>query len=175
MIWYSHDCLCAVIYVMCYVDRLEQPFHQISVFLKFLKSHAGIYIFTSNLFSLVYMIVPEMRFWLTNNVPYLQVVVFGPLFLLLFRLSFFVVVQVTGFPSVESLGGGGGGALQNSMGGSLRNGVLNILVKSLKRSVWVFDVTNRKNGFSNFQSYHWVVMYLFNSLAKSCTLFWKYS
>ena len=44
-----------------------------------------------------------------------------------------------------------------------------------KRSVWVFDVTNRRNGFSNFQSHHQVVMYLFNSLAKSCTLFWKYS
>ena len=43
-----------------------------------------------------------------------------------------------------------------------------------KRSVWVFDVTNRRNGFSNFQSYHQVVMYLFNSLAKSCTLFWKF-
>ena len=42
-----------------------------------------------------------------------------------------------------------------------------------KRSVWVFDVTNRTNGFSNFQSYYQVVMYLFNSLAKSCTLFWK--
>ena len=90
----------------------------------------------------------------------------GYLFLLLFRLQ--------GFPVLRALGGWGG-ALQNSMGGSLRNGVLNILVKSLKRSVWVFDVTNRKNGFSNFQSYHWVVMYLFNSLAKSCKLFWKYS
>ena len=44
-----------------------------------------------------------------------------------------------------------------------------------KRSVWVFDVTNRTNGFSNFQGYHEVVMYLFNSLAKSWTLFWKYS
>ena len=44
-----------------------------------------------------------------------------------------------------------------------------------KRSVWVFDVTNRTNGFSNFQSYHEVVMYLFNSLAKSCTLYWKLS
>ena len=44
-----------------------------------------------------------------------------------------------------------------------------------KRSVWVFDVTNRANGFSNFQSYLKVVMYLFNSLVKSCTLFWKYS
>ena len=44
-----------------------------------------------------------------------------------------------------------------------------------KRSVWVFDVTNRTNGFYNFQSYYQVVTYLFNSLAKSCTLFWKYS
>ena len=44
-----------------------------------------------------------------------------------------------------------------------------------KGSVWVFDVTNRTNGFSNFQSYHKVVTYLFNSLAKSCTLFRKYS
>ena len=43
-----------------------------------------------------------------------------------------------------------------------------------KRSDWVFDVTNRRNGFSNFQSYHQVVMYLFNSLVKTCTLFWKY-
>ena len=40
-----------------------------------------------------------------------------------------------------------------------------------KRSVSVFDVTNRRNGFSSFQSYHQVVKYLFNSLAKSCTLF----
>ena len=44
-----------------------------------------------------------------------------------------------------------------------------------KRSVWVFDVTNRTNDFYNFQSYHQAVMYLFNSLAKRCTLFWKYS
>ena len=44
-----------------------------------------------------------------------------------------------------------------------------------KRSVWAFDVTNRINGFSNFQSYHQVVMYLLNLLAKSFTLFWKYS
>ena len=44
-----------------------------------------------------------------------------------------------------------------------------------KRSVWIFDVTNRTNAFSNFQSYHQVVMYLFNLLAKSCTLFLKYS
>ena len=44
-----------------------------------------------------------------------------------------------------------------------------------KSSVWVFDITNRRNGFSNFQSYHQVVMYLFNSLVKSCMLFWKYS
>ena len=41
----------------------------------------------------------------------------------------------------------------------------------MKRSVWIFDVTNRRNDFSNFQSYLQVVMYLFNSLAKSCTLF----
>ena len=40
---------------------------------------------------------------------------------------------------------------------------------------WVFDVRNRANGFSNFQNYHNVVMYLFKSLAKSCTLFWIYS
>ena len=46
---------------------------------------------------------------------------------------------------------------------------------STKRSVWAFDVTNRINGFSNFQSYHQVVMYLLNLLAKSFTLFWKYS
>ena len=39
-----------------------------------------------------------------------------------------------------------------------------------KRSVWGFDVTNSTNGFSSFQSYHEVVMYLFSSLAKSCTL-----
>ena len=45
----------------------------------------------------------------------------------------------------------------------------------MKRSVWVFDVINRANGFSSFQSYHEVVMNLFNSLAKSCTLIWKYS
>ena len=45
-----------------------------------------------------------------------------------------------------------------------------------KRSLWVFDVTSRTNSFCNFQSYHEVVMNLFfNSLAKSCTLFWKYS
>ena len=44
-----------------------------------------------------------------------------------------------------------------------------------KRSVWVFDITNRTKSFSNFQSYHQVVMYLLSSLAKSCTLFWKYS
>ena len=44
-----------------------------------------------------------------------------------------------------------------------------------KRSVWDFDVTNRTNGFYNFQSYYQVVMYLWNSLAKSCMLFWKYS
>ena len=44
-----------------------------------------------------------------------------------------------------------------------------------KRSVWVFDATNRANGFSNFQNYHEVVTYIFNSLAESCTLFWKYS
>ena len=44
-----------------------------------------------------------------------------------------------------------------------------------KRSVWLFDVTNRTNGFFSFQSYHKVVMHLFNSLAKSCTVFWKYS
>ena len=44
-----------------------------------------------------------------------------------------------------------------------------------KRSACVFDVTNRTNGYSNFQSYRQVVMYLFYSLAKSCTLFWKYS
>ena len=44
-----------------------------------------------------------------------------------------------------------------------------------KRSVWVFDVTNRASGFSNFQSYHELVVYLFNLLARSCTLFWKYS
>ena len=44
---------------------------------------------------------------------------------------------------------------------------------STKRSVWVYDVTNRTNGFSNFQSYCQVVVYLLNSLAKSCTLFWK--
>ena len=35
----------------------------------------------------------------------------------------------------------------------------------------VFNVTNRTNGFSSFQSYDEVVMYLLNSLAKSCTLF----
>ena len=44
-----------------------------------------------------------------------------------------------------------------------------------KRCIWVFDVTNRTNSFSNFQSYHEVVMYVFNSSAKSCRLFWKYS
>ena len=44
-----------------------------------------------------------------------------------------------------------------------------------KHSVWVFDVTNRTNGFSSFQSYQEVLMYLFQWLAKSCTLFWKYS
>ena len=42
-------------------------------------------------------------------------------------------------------------------------------------AVWVSDITNRTNGFFNVQSYHQVVTYLFNSLAKSCTLFWKYS
>ena len=40
-----------------------------------------------------------------------------------------------------------------------------------KLSVWVFDVTNRANGFSNFQSYHGVVMYLFNSLTKTVRYF----
>ena len=44
-----------------------------------------------------------------------------------------------------------------------------------KRSIWVFDVKNRTNGFSNFQIYHEVVMHLFNWLAKGCPLFWKYS
>ena len=44
-----------------------------------------------------------------------------------------------------------------------------------KHSVWVFDVTNRTNSFYSFQSYHEVVMHLFNLLAKSCTRFWKYS
>ena len=34
-----------------------------------------------------------------------------------------------------------------------------------KQDKWLF----------NFQSYHQIVMYLYNSLAKSCTLFWKYS
>ena len=43
---------------------------------------------------------------------------------------------------------------------------------SLKKK---FDVTNRTNGFSNFQNCHQVVMYLFNSLAESCMLFWKCS
>ena len=52
---------------------------------------------------------------------------------------------------------------------------LSICYLPTKWSVWVFDVTNRTNGFSNFQSYHEWVMYPFNSLAKSCTLFWKYS
>ena len=50
---------------------------------------------------------------------------------------------------------------------------LSICYVPTKRSVSVFDVTNRTNGVSNFQSYH-QVMYLFNSLAKSCTLFWKF-
>ena len=40
-----------------------------------------------------------------------------------------------------------------------------------KLSVWVFDVINRANGFSNFQSYHGVVMYLFNSLTKTVRYF----
>ena len=40
-----------------------------------------------------------------------------------------------------------------------------------KLSVWVFDVTNRANGFSNFQSYPGVVMYLFNSLTKTVRYF----
>ena len=44
-----------------------------------------------------------------------------------------------------------------------------------KCSAWVFVVTNRRNDFSNFQSYHEVLKYVFHSLAKSCSLFWKYS
>ena len=44
-----------------------------------------------------------------------------------------------------------------------------------KGSVWVFNVTNRRTGFCSFQSFHKLVIYLFNSLAKSFTLFWKYS
>ena len=44
-----------------------------------------------------------------------------------------------------------------------------------KRYVWVFGATNTTNDFSNFKSYLKVVMYVFNSLAKSSTLFWKYS
>ena len=40
-----------------------------------------------------------------------------------------------------------------------------------KRSVRVFDVTNRTNGFYSFQSHYQVLTYLFNSLAKSCTLY----
>ena len=48
---------------------------------------------------------------------------------------------------------------------------LSVCYLPTKRSVWVFDVTNRRNGFSSFQSCHQVVMHLFNSLAKSCTLF----
>ena len=52
---------------------------------------------------------------------------------------------------------------------------LSICHLSEKRSVWVFDITKRRNDFSNFKSYDQVVMYLFNSLAKSCTLFWKCS
>ena len=51
---------------------------------------------------------------------------------------------------------------------------LSICYLPTKRSVWVFDVTNRTNGIFRFQSYHEVFMYLFNSLAKSFTLFWKY-
>ena len=35
--------------------------------------------------------------------------------------------------------------------------------------------TNRRNGFANFQSCHQVITYLFISLTKSCTLFWKHS
>ena len=38
-----------------------------------------------------------------------------------------------------------------------------------------FDVTNGRNGFSNIQNCHQVIMYLFNTLAESCTLFWKCS
>ena len=34
-----------------------------------------------------------------------------------------------------------------------------------KSSVLVFDVTNKTNGFPNFESCHEVVIYLFNSLA----------
>ena len=41
-----------------------------------------------------------------------------------------------------------------------------------KRSVWVFDITNRTNGFYNFQLLSGSSA---SSLAKSCTLFWKYS
>ena len=40
-----------------------------------------------------------------------------------------------------------------------------------KCSVWVFNVTDGTNGFSTYQSYHELVMSLFNSLAKSCMLF----
>ena len=35
----------------------------------------------------------------------------------------------------------------------------------------LFELLTSQTG----QSYHQVVMYLFNSLAKSCTIFWKYS
>ena len=56
-----------------------------------------------------------------------------------------------------------------------RDPKLSICRLTTKHSVWVFNVTIRTNGFSTFQSYHQVVMYLFNSWAKRSTLFWKYS
>ena len=38
-----------------------------------------------------------------------------------------------------------------------------------KRSVWAFDVTNRTNGFSNFQSYQVVMLRYFENTLKSLT------
>ena len=62
-------------------------------------------------------------------------------------------------------------AFVQSLSSTKRAPKLSIFHVPTKRSVWVFDVTNRAIGFSSFQSYHVVVMYLFNSLAEGCTLF----
>ena len=44
----------------------------------------------------------------------------------------------------------------------------------MKSSVSAFDVTNRRNNFFIFLSSHGVVIYLYNTLAKSYALFQRY-
>ena len=81
-----------------------------------------------------------------------------------FRVTFSLKKKIIQFPLSFSL------YFQQKRAPKLSSGHL-----PTKRSSWAFDVTNRTNGFSSFQTYHEVIMYLFSSLAKSCTLFWKYS